>query len=161
MLVVTALKRKISLHICRGQLQGAYTMIAQGRENISQWRRLLHVFFIIICSFMQFQSEQWRFPKMGVPPNHFKLDHFSIETNGEKPPCTVLCFFILLGQAETCAIYPTSGSSTFGWRFQHWWSMTSERAEIGDIFGDVLSRYACISKNINGIYPQIFDDMDI
>jgi len=39
--------------------------------------------------------------------------------------------------------------------------MTSERAEIGDIFGDVLSRYACISKNINGIYPQIFDDMDI
>ena len=30
--------------------------------------------------------DNWRCPKMGVPQNHPKLDHFSIETNGFADP---------------------------------------------------------------------------
>ena len=39
---------------------------------------ILYIYIFSICVYIYI----WRFPEMGVPPNHPKLDHLSIETYG-------------------------------------------------------------------------------
>ena len=41
----------------------------------------LYILYIYIYSLYVY-IYIWRFPEMGVPPNHPKLDHLSIETYG-------------------------------------------------------------------------------